>query len=68
MSNVVELLDEFKTKHEALHRLWTNAVGTESYVKAPWRDRDNALTAEYRDKLNAAGYPREAPLLASGMR
>lgn len=66
--NIPELLAEFKSKHEALHREWTAAVGTPGYVKAPWRDRDNALTDEYRARLTELGYPRTEPLLASRMR
>lgn len=65
---VDELLAEFKAKHAELHRQWTAVVGTPGYVKAPWRDRDNALVAEYRNKLTAAGYPRDAPLLPGGAR
>ena len=61
-----QLRAEFKLKHEALHRAWTAAVGTPGYVKAPWRDRDNALVKEYRDRLSAVGYPRDEPLLPYG--
>jgi len=57
------LLDEFEAKNHDLHREWTAAVGTPGYVKALWRDRDNALTKAFRDKLTAAGYPRNAPML-----
>lgn len=68
MSDIETLLAEFKSKHEALHREWTAAVGTPEYVKAPWRDRDNALVTEYRDKLTDLGYPRTAPMLGTGAR
>lgn len=49
-------LAEFNDKHAALHTEWTAAVGTPGYIRAPWRDRDNALTAEYRARLDALGY------------
>lgn len=62
------LLNEFNAKHEELHREWTAAVGTPGYVKATWRDRDNALCREYRDRATALGYPGTAPLLPSGAR
>lgn len=53
---IAALRAEFKAKHDELHREWTAAVGTPGYVKAPWRERDNALTAEYRDRLDRLGY------------
>lgn len=62
--SVRALLSEFKDRHEALHRAWTAAVGAPGYVKAPWRDRDNALTAEYRERAEALGYV--GPLLPAG--
>ena len=67
-AGIEELLAEFKERHEALHREWTAAVGTHGYIKAPWRDRDNALVREYRDKLTALGYPGTSPLLPNGAR
>lgn len=60
-ATVRQLLAEFKERHTALHRDWTAAVGTPGYMKAMWRDRDNALGAEYRAKLERAGYT--GPLL-----
>ena len=63
---IERLLAEFKVRHETLHREWTLAVGTPGYVKAPWRDRDNALCAEYRDRATALGY--RGPLLPGGAR
>lgn len=68
MTIIERALAEFKAKHEELHRQWTAAVGTPGYVKAPWRDRDNALVAEYRAKLTDLGYPRTEPLIPGGAR
>ena len=30
--------------HRALHHLWTRNVGTEEYVKAEWRELDDAIS------------------------
>lgn len=67
-SEIDELLADFRKKHYELHRQWTAAVGTPGYVKATWRDRENAQCAEYRDRATALGYPRTAPLLPGGAK
>jgi hypothetical protein len=47
----------------ALHRLWTEAVGTPGYDKATWRTLANGLDKLARDAATAAGYPRDKPML-----
>lgn len=61
MTAIESLLAQYQAKHTELHRAWTAAVGTPGYAKAPWRDRDNALAAEYRGKADELGY--SGPLL-----
>lgn len=33
----------YRRVSRALHKLWTRAVGTPGYVKADWRELDNAI-------------------------
>lgn len=35
--------DVYLEANQALHRLWTRAVGTDGYDKAEWRTLDHAL-------------------------
>ena len=49
--------------HKALHKLWTEAVGTPGYDKAAWRTLSNGLDKLGRDAATAVGYPRDAPML-----
>ena len=39
----------FKRVHDALHTLWTKARGGRDYVKAEWRELDNAISVLAND-------------------
>jgi hypothetical protein len=58
-----EFLATFRGAHDALHRLWTEAVGKEGYDKALWREIDNALARFARDAAEKVGISRSEPLL-----
>jgi hypothetical protein len=58
-----EFLAAFREAHNALHRLWTDAVGKEGYDKKEWRTLDNALARFARDAGEKVGIARSEPLL-----
>lgn len=64
-AQINSLLAEYQARDAALLREWTAAAGAPGYVKAAWIDRADAIANEYRDKLTAVGYPRNAALLPS---
>lgn len=64
-SDVAALIERYRVAHEALHRLWTAAVGTPDYNKADFRTIDNELARVFRDAARALGY--DGPL-GSGSR
>lgn len=61
MIDVAEILSIYKEAHVALHRCWTNAVGTRDYHKPDFMKLSNALDRFARDCADHFGY--KGPLL-----
>jgi hypothetical protein len=61
MIDVADLKRTYKEAHGALHRCWTNAVGTPDYHKPDFRLLENTLDRLARAVAESFGY--KGPLM-----
>lgn len=54
--------------HAALHTLWTKAVEQEGYIKAEWRELDDAIFQSIRDSVDEAAVRRAAERIKTHIR
>jgi hypothetical protein len=52
----LDLLTRYRAAHNAIHRCWTKAVGTDGYVKDDWMVLDNVLSRQFGDCAESMGY------------